>query len=214
MNRTDITHEVDSRRPFRFHPAGHIMVNKKELLESILEQSFASNGNSRFFNPIAYHLEQINWSVFGTITFKNDSFTYDNKVSEQERSKVFHRLIGCTCTKLRLRNRRLIYYKRTEWGAGQRGHINFLIGKNGTESVTPLELSEKMQTFWTGGLFPIGTAVIEPFRKELHSEGIRYQSKYEFDSQHNLLNDYEEFSDLLLKRIHTNIKSINDELSC
>ena len=64
-----------------------------------------------------------------------------------------------------------------------------------------------MQEFWTGGLYPLGTAVIEPFRKDLHSEGISYQTKLELDWFGNQLNNSEEFSDLLKKRMELNSKS-------
>ena len=57
-----------------------------------------------------------------------------------------------------------------------------------------------------------GTAVIEPFRKDLHSEGISYQTKLEFDSFGNLQNNLEEFSYMLLKRMERNSEG-DSELS-
>ena len=162
-----------------------------------------SNRHSRL-NPIAYHLEQVEWAIFGTITFRNDALTFDNTLSEELRKGACRKLIGKTCTKLGLRHRRLLYYGKSEFGAGNRGHYNFLIGKDGTESVTPSELANVLQQLWTGGMCPQGTAVIEPFRKELHKNGIRYQSKYEHDSAGNLLNNPEMFSYILWKRLTEN----------
>lgn len=209
----NIVCEVNSRGLSRSRLDKHKMtVAKEELLKSILEYSFASKSYSRSFNPIEYHLKQIEWAVFGTVTFKDVFLTYDNKASEDARWEVYHRLIGFTCSKLKIKNRKLITYAKTEWGNGHRGHINFLIGNDGIAPVTPIELAQKMQGFWTGGLCPIGTAVIEPFRKDLHSEGISYQTKLEFDSFGNLLNNPEEFSDLLLKRMARNSES-DGELS-
>jgi len=203
--RCNDAYEMSSRGLSRSYFDRHTQtVDKNELLKGILERSIKSKSYSRSFNPMEYHLKQIEWAVFGTITFKDDYMTWDNKVSEEKRLKVFHRLIGFTCSKLKIKNRRLIYYKKTEWGSGHRGHINFLIGMDGIEPVTPFELSQKMQGYWTGGLFPLGTAVIEPFRKNLHDEGISYQSKLEFDSFGNQLNNPDEFSEMLLKRMQRN----------
>ena len=203
----NIVCEVNSRGLSRSHFGKQIIADKKELLKSILEKSIALKGYSRSFTPIEYQLKQISWAVFGTITFKDACLTYDNKASEEARWKVYHRLIGFTCSKLKLKNRRLIIYAKTEWGNGHRGHINFLIGNDGIAPVAPIELAQKMQGFWTGGLFPIGTACIEPFRKDLHSQVISYQTKLEFDSFGNPQNNSEEFSDLLLKRMERNSKS-------
>jgi hypothetical protein len=207
----NIACEVNSRGLSRSYLDKRIMsVDKKELLKSILEKSIASKSYSRSINPIEYHLKQIEWAVFGTITFRDDYMTYDNKASEEARHIVYHRLIGCTCSKLKIKNRNLIAYMKTEWGKGHRGHLNFLIGKDGITPVTPQELSQKMQVFWAGGLYPLGTAVIEPFRKDLHSEGISYQTKLEFDAFGNALNNSEEFSYMLLKRMATNSETDNE----
>jgi len=195
---------VNSRGLSRSHLDKQVFADKKDILKSILEKSIASKSYSRSINPIEFHLRQIEWAVFGTITFKDDFLTYDNRASEDARRRIYHRLIGYTCSKLKIKNRRLIEYSKTEWGKGHRGHINFLIGMDGIAPITPLELSEKMQGLWTGGLFPIGTACIEPFRKDLHSEGISYQTKYEFDYFGKQLANSEYFSYLLQKRMERN----------
>jgi hypothetical protein len=203
----NIVCEVNSRGLSRSRLDKQIIADKKELLKSILEKSIASKSYSRSFNPIEYHLKQIEWAVFGTVTFKDVFLTYDNKASEDARWEVYHRLIGFTCSKLKIKNRKLITYAKTEWGNGHRGHINFLIGNDGIAPVTPIELTQKMQGFWTGGLFPIGTAVIEPFRKDLLSEGISYQTKFEFDYFGNQLTNSEYFSYMLQKRMARNSKN-------
>jgi hypothetical protein len=119
------------------------------------------------------------------------------------------KLIGRACTKLRLRQRRLLYYGKSEWGTGERGHYNFLIGKDGTASVAPSVLADTLQDLWTGGLYPQGTAKNEPFRPELHKKGISYQSKYEFDCFRERLNNPEMFSYILQKRLLENAESEN-----
>jgi hypothetical protein len=199
----NIACEMNSWQPRQSHFDRRIITDKQELVKSFLEPEVCPY-RKRMLNPIAYHLEQVEWAIFGTVTFRNDAFTFDNSLSEELRKNACRKLIGNACTKLRLRHRRLLYYGKSEWGTGHRGHYNFLIGKDGVESVTPSEFANLMQQLWVGGMYPQGTAVIEPFRKDLHKNGIRYQSKYEQDSKGNLLNNPEMFSYILWKRLNEN----------
>jgi hypothetical protein len=80
-------------------------------------------------------------------------------------------------------------------------HYNFLIGLDGIEPATPENLANMLQSPWVGGMNPMGTAVIELFRKELHLNGIHYQSKYEFETQGNPLNNPELFFFILWKHL-------------
>jgi hypothetical protein len=156
-------------------------------------------------NAYAYHLEKVKWAIFGTITFLDDVFTYDTKLAGGEMRRDACRLLICkAASRVGLRPRRLLYYGKSEFGRGKRGHYNFLIGRDGTESVPAGAYAAKMQDMWTGGLKSQGTAVIEPFRADLHKQGIAYQTKHEFDELGNRLNNSEMFSYILEKRIKEN----------
>ena len=205
MNKScNIACEMDSWQTRQSHFDKQTITAKQEIYRDFLEPVLPSISQSRSYNPFAYHLEKIDWAIFGTITFRDDAFTYDSNLSEELRKNECRKLIGKAATKLRLRQRRLLYYGKSEFGAGNRGHYNFLIGKDGTESVTPSVLAGTLQDLWTGGLHPQGTAVIEPFRAELHKQGIAYQTKHEFDESGNRLNNPEMFSYILEKRIKEN----------
>jgi hypothetical protein len=135
-------------------------------------------------NPRAYHLAKIGWAVFGTASWMNDSATAYSEAAEQIRQRDFHRFIWHTCNRLNLRPRNLAIYGKTEWGGGMRGHYNFLVARHGTKD-TPTELlAATMQDFWSN---QHGLCKIEPFDVNRQLEGVRYQSKQEFDASGNPL---------------------------
>jgi len=111
-------------------------------------------------NAYAFHLARVEWSVFGTLTWRDDARTRDTRASEQLRSGDFHWLIGMTCGRLSLRPRNLAIYRKTEWGLAKRGHCNFLIGRRGTEKTTPLQLANTLQDLWSTGSQAKGRAEV------------------------------------------------------
>jgi hypothetical protein len=129
-------------------------------------------------NPVAFQLVRICWSVFGTLTWDRDAATWNNEHSEKIRQTDFHRLVGNTCGRLRLRSRELAVYAKTEWGEGERGHYNFLIGRQGTKNVSPKIIAATMLGIW---LKEHGRAKIEPFDAIRQWQGVKYQSKLESD---------------------------------
>jgi len=178
--------------------------------ESSLECMLLPRLKDRSFNPMAYHLAKIDWSVFGTGTFALDWLTHNTAKAEEFRRKEFFNLLFCVCMKHRLRQRDLVYYGKTEWGANKRGHFNFLIGRRGTERISPESLAASMQELWTTGNHRRGNAKIEPFNEHWHLEGVLYQSKYEFDARGEQLPISEVFSPMLQKVIRKNsIEALN-----
>jgi hypothetical protein len=172
--------------------------------ESSLVCSLLPRLQHRSFNPMAYHLAKIDWSVFGTGTFEHDWLTFNTAKAEDFRQIEFFSLIGCLCAKHRLRARNLVFYGKTEWGENRRGHFNFLIGRRGTEKISPEILAASMQELWTSGERRRGIAKIEPFRQDWHLEGILYQSKYEHDAYGEQLPICEVLSPMLEKVIRRN----------
>jgi len=173
----------------------------REILKDFLEGKLLFDSPSRYFNPIAFTLGKFDWKIFGTGTFDRDFLADNYDSAEKLRQIEFDRLITATCARHGLRTRNLIYYGRTEFGNGGRGHYNFLIGEHATETVSPIVLAATMQNFWSNGAFRRGIAKIEPFRKDLHLEGVLYQSKYEYDSKGNRLSIDEILSPMLKKVI-------------
>ena len=158
----------------------------------------------REMNPLAYHLHEIDWGVFATLTWDNDaisSFYYSD--AEQLRRKDFYWAMLLTCTKLNIRVRDLHWYYKTESGPNQRAHVNVLIGKRGLKDVTAFDFARIMENVWTTGRYPKGLAKIEVFKPELHLNGIAYQAKNEFDSRGVPLPFFEEMSGPLKKELYT-----------
>jgi hypothetical protein len=135
-------------------------------------------------NGMAYNLAKIDWAVFGTLTWDNDSATANSEAAEQIRQRDFNRLIWHTCNRWNLRQRNLAIYGKPEWGGGMRGHYNFLVACHGTKNTPPELLAKTMQEIWSR---KHGIAKIEPFDAKRQWQGVSYQSKQEFDASGNPL---------------------------
>ena len=129
-------------------------------------------------NPVAYHLEKIDWSVFGTLTWETEAATRYSVFAEGIHLKDFHWFISKTSSRLKLQRRKLAFYGKTEWGAAMHGHYNFLIARQGTEKVSPQLLASTMQDIWRTHHV---RSKVEPFDANSQRQGVRYQSKLECD---------------------------------
>jgi hypothetical protein len=130
-------------------------------------------------NPIAVHLEKIRWSVFGTLTWENDSATRFAPSTERIHKNDFLWLVHKSASRLKLQGRNMAYYGKTEWGETMRGHFNFLIARQGTEKVSPEDLAATMQDIWSTQR---RRAKVEPFDTKRQRSGVRYQTKLEFQA--------------------------------
>lgn len=130
-------------------------------------------------NPIAGHLEKIAWSVFGTLTWDNDSAKRFAPSTERLHKNDFRWLVNKSASRLKLQTRNLAYYGKTEWGAAIHGHFNFLIARQGTEKVSPEVLAATMQEIWSTQQ---RRAEIVKFDANRQRQGVRYQSKLEFEA--------------------------------
>lgn len=126
---------------------------------------------------MAGHLEKIVWSVFGTLTWDNDSATRFAPSTERLHKKDFHWLVNKSASRLKLQSRNVAYYGKTEWGAAIHGHFNFLIARQGTEKVSPEVLAATMQEIWSTQR---RRAEVVPFDANRQQAGVRYQSKLEY----------------------------------
>jgi len=174
----------------------------KQALQAYLECGVLNEHKfSEEFNPIAFSLVQFDWAVIGHGSFEKEQLTYKSDESEDLRQKEFTRMLGVTCNLFKLRINNLLFYCKSEWGSGGRGHIHFLIGRRGTETVKPSLLASTMQGIWAKGPFRRGEAKIDSFEKERLYEAVLYQTKHEFDVSGNQLPVNELRSRLLDKEI-------------
>lgn len=172
---------------------------EKPLVRSLLAQG-------KQMNPLTYHLHEIDWALFVTLTWDNDamsSFYYSD--TEQLRQRDFFWAMRQTCTKLNIRMRDLVWYYKTESGQNQRAHGNVLIGKQGLKAITALEFARILENVWTMGRYPKGLAQVAAFNPDLHLQGILYQTKNEFDSKGVPLPFAEELSGPLKKILYNQV---------
>jgi|ERR1017187_1711180 hypothetical protein len=108
--------------------------------------------SGKHLNPIAGHLEKTSWSVFGTLTWDNDSATRFAPSTEAIHRKDFRWLVSKSASRLSLQTRNVAYYGKTEWGPAMRGHFNFLIARQGTEKVSPKVLAQPCMNFGRRGV--------------------------------------------------------------
>ena len=123
------------------------------------------------------HLENVSWSVFGTLMWDNDSATRFAPSTERIHKKDFRWLVCKSASRLKLQSRNVAYYGKTEWGEKMRGYYNFLIARQGTEKVAPEVLAATMQEIWTSQR---RRAEVVAFDANRQRQGVEYQSKLEF----------------------------------
>jgi len=151
-------------------------VQKDSLVDMLLRYPSTNN-------PIAYHLAQVNWSIFGTLTWQVDSRSINTATAKTLRMNDFRWLMLNACAILRIKTKRLAFYRKTEWGGGDRAHYNFLIAKDGLPAdVTAKTLADTLSRVWRQPSGHRGLCEIEPFDNETHLQGVLYQCKYEFDA--------------------------------
>lgn len=155
-------------------------LNKEQLNDLLVEHLLSSDHQ---VNSYAFHLLQINWVIFGVLTWKDESIRLPGLAADKQRSKDFWHLIGATCSKLRLLPRKLLVYRKTEVSAANQAHCHFLIGKQGTEHVSLTQLCNTIRDTWTKNGKGLPYAVL--FDKERNTQGVLYQSKLGFDFDYN-----------------------------
>lgn len=197
---------MGSWRPCQSHSVEQSSAFDKEEKRSQFLEATALSKFKKTINPYGFHLAQIEWAIFGGLSWRQDSIASGNDWADGMRQADFYRLIGVTCTRHRLRPRRLLVYGKSEWGNGKRAHFHFLIGKEGLRGVLPAALCKTMLNLWTVE-FNNGTAQIESYDWQQHLDGIFYQSKYEFDQTGNEPCISETFSYMLRKRMTRNGES-------
>jgi len=178
-----------------------------EMRQQFLERAIApkpaitkNRAIHRAVNPTGFHLAQIEWAIFGALTWRAEALATGTEWAHKMRLKDFYHLLGVSCSKHRLRPRRLMVYAKSEWGNGRRGHLHFLIGKAGMESIAAAKMAETMREIWIDRRVR-GTAFIVPFNPYYHLDGVLYQSKYEFDQTGDEVCIAEDFSKMLQRKM-------------
>jgi hypothetical protein len=161
----------------------------KEKQEVPLERSRFDFEKWKRYSPFLYHLQKVEWHVFGTLTWKDESRRGDNAQAQRNRREDFNWLLMNTAKAFKKRLKQFKVYRCNEFGAAGECHYHYLIARNGLESISAEKISNLMNYYWNSYLSPfdrlnqlgIGHAVVMPFEQAMHSRGVCYCCKIEFD---------------------------------
>ena len=174
--------------------------NKRELNNSSLEGFLFRNQHR--WNPYLFHLIKVPWSVFGTLTWKQESKRRGTQASESRRREDFKWLIRSTGSILKRRGKHFAYYHAMEWGKAGECHFHFLIAQDGLEHISPSTLANTLQELWKHSN---GLGVVQPFDKAKQFAGVSYCLKREYDGFGKELERFDYLSPRLQKIVQRNI---------
>lgn len=133
-------------------------------------------GQTSHSSPNADDLIDIEWAIFGGLTWADESYRWGTLKAHKKRLKSFNHFCKHVCNALNIRYRYLLFYFRSEPNGASDWHCHFFIGAKGIEPVTPTELAQALQECWTERLKQ-GVAEIEPFDLNRQPEGVSYVCK-------------------------------------
>jgi len=90
-----------SRRPCQSHSTEQFKkFDPREMRQQFLERAIApksaalrSRAKSRAINPTGFHLAQIEWAIFGALTWREDALATGTEWAHNMRLKDFYRLL-------------------------------------------------------------------------------------------------------------------------
>lgn len=180
-------------------PNGTKEEDEKRVLKDFLVLFFGSNKFKYMYNTYSFHLAQIDWLIFGTLTWQSESLVHPTDSIEKLRHDDFDNLIEFACSVHHLRKRHLAFYAKSELGPTKRVHYNFLIAKENCKGTTPEALSATLTKGWKHGM-----ALVEPFNHDKPLASVAYQAKLEYDSKGESIQPIEYFSPSLIKLFKNN----------
>jgi hypothetical protein len=140
------------------------------------------------YHPYLYSLVDLNWKIFGSLTWSLDSRRKASEFAQRKRESDFKRLIQLTSKQFKVKPCQFNYYHALEFGNAEECHLHFLIENTGLRNICPDSLSTYMQDFWKNqfrlendGRSGAGEAIILPFDKTKQFEGVSYLLKREYD---------------------------------
>lgn len=165
-------------------------------------------------HPYAYRLQNVEWFLFGTLTWENWGRQKNTYAAESKRTKDFNDLVAVFCGIMKLRRRQLAFYKATEFGKSGQAHFHFVIGKSGCEHLSADECAKVLTELWEKRLerfdsnFPgVGKAKIVPYDKAEERPAVDYCLKREFDENGNEYERHDYLSPKLIKLIQFQINN-------
>jgi hypothetical protein len=129
-------------------------------------------------NPFYSHLINIDWFIFGSLTWNDERSRACSHDATRQRLKDFNRLIRKACFPLGLKEDDIAFYFKSERGITHQGHAHFLIARQGIEHVPPI-LADTLNTIWAIEA-KMGTADVQLLNPALKEQVVGYTCKREF----------------------------------
>jgi hypothetical protein len=172
--------------------------------------------NPNKYHPYLYHLNKINWLIFGSLTWANEHRRKYSPIANWKRNNDFNDFINIFGGQFKFRKRNLCYYKATEFGGAGEVHCHFLIAREGRDHIEPDIYCNYLNDLWVNqmqasdsSLKGMGTAFIVPYDESKQYPGVKYCLKREFISR----DEEQEREDYLSKGLIKLIKANNLNIS-
>jgi hypothetical protein len=156
----------------------------KEHKQRLLELCIDRDGREREVLPDALYLIELDFAIFGGLSWEREFCRKDRHEAHQARVRDFNHLCKIAFKGLNLNYREVLFFFRDEPSESGEWHAHFLIGAMGIETVPHADLAATLQSVWTKR-FNKGMAKIEPFDPNRQLEGVSYVCKVSRDGRGN-----------------------------
>src|SRR5687767_10553021 len=103
---------------------------------------------SDYWDSWLIHLIEVEWAVWGCLTWRTDELRDDSEWAQRTRESHFHQLLAHAAQELGLRRRWLRYYHATERGGGGGCHFHFALAREGLDFVSYNNLALTLSKLW------------------------------------------------------------------
>jgi hypothetical protein len=163
-------------------------VSLKTIMSNVISTAFGQSASAYDkYHPYLFHFKNVDWAIFGTLTWEDETRRKEHGRAEWFRQRDFWQLVVAASRQFRIRGKDLACYRAMEFGEGE-CHYHFLIARNGIEQIPENRLAEAMRDLWQLKLQPfdsdkpgIGRADIRPYDQAKELAGVRYCLKKEFN---------------------------------
>jgi hypothetical protein len=211
---TKVTCAVDEGLPLRPFEGRRIDSDWGEHNIRSLEPSICLDSYGYGVHPYFKSFKEIDWSIFGTLTWERASRRSLSFNSELLRQKDFNGLLQVACQDLGIRRKHLPYYHAMEWTDANEAHYHFLLARDNRLKVSPDELSQYLQEQWTKTLKPYGCktsvvgeqAVVRPYDQAQGLAGVSYCLKRDSEFYSGERERFDVISPALMKLLCKNLE--------
>jgi hypothetical protein len=194
---------------------GFVDGNWRAIQKEHKEVSLESLLYSGVYHPELYSIFQVDWKIFGTLTWRTEGRRLPS--AQKLRENDFNLLLFKTAKALKISQRQVsrYFYHAMEFGAAGECHFHFLIANAGLESLDGAAMADTMQRLWTQELrlkrpdgslsdfLGAGGAVVRPFDQARRLAGLAYVTKREFKASGEQRDRFDRWSEGLRGLLNT-----------